>query len=432
MSLPAIGMMFFNALFFLVDTIFVSWLGELATAAVSLTFPTIIVLNALIEGVAGGITALAGQSLGRGETARARRVALSGLSLGYVLSLMMLPMLFPGVSAAVFERLGAAGNPQVLEMCYAYNLWLPLMAPIITYITVANCIFRLQGDTVTPLICMGIANLVNGILDPVFIFTFGWGIGGAAAATFVGRAFALLYVHRKMSRDVNPSLSLPLLPPLRPGLLRYWRPTIAIGFPVALSFGSAAFGFGAVNRILASFGHYAVAAWMLSIRIEDFYFTIAMGVGSALTPFLAFNYGRRDFGRMKEGLKAALWIAGVLMVTAGAFLFIFPRSFFGLFRPSVRVMDLAVRSLRVSLMAFPAVILQIMLNASFVATGYSFLGTAVQLMRSVVGRIPTAYFFAWWLGEQGVWWFQPISWALGTCVALACFVYLKKKIRFDG
>ncbi|MDR3231193.1 MAG: MATE family efflux transporter [Synergistaceae bacterium] len=427
MSLPAIGMMLLNTLFFMVDTVFISWLGELPTAAVSLTFPVNITLFALIEGVAGGATALIGQNLGRGDAATARGVALSSLLLGYLLSLMMLPMLSPSVSAAVFDRLGASGNAEILKMSYGYNMWLPLTAPLIVYTYVANSIFRCQGDTVTPLICMGIANLVNGVLDPIFIFVFGWGVGGAAAATFVGRVFAVVWIHRRMKS--NAGFSLPLLPFPRPALFRHWRPITVIGLPVTLSVGSIALGFGAVNRVLASFGHHAVAAWMLAIRVEDFYFTVSMGVGSALMPFLAFNYGRRDLARMMEGIKAAAWISGVMMTVIGFFIFVFPHAPLGLFRPSERVMDLAVRSIRISMIAYPMVITQVVLSSAFVATGRSAFGTAAQLMRSVLGRIPAVHFFAWRLGERGIWWFQPVSWALGAGVAWVCFVYMMKKIQ---
>ncbi|MDR2179683.1 MAG: MATE family efflux transporter [Synergistaceae bacterium] len=433
MSIPAVSMMLLNTLFFMVDTIFISWLGELPTASVSLTFPVNITLFALLEGVSGGTTALVGQNMGRGNVAAARKVAFSGLALGYVLSLCASPMLFPGISAAIFNQLGAMGNAEMLESSYAYNMWLPLMAPLITYTFVSNSVFRCQGDMVTPLVCMAIANVINGILDPIFIFVFGWGVGGAAAATFVGRVFAVVYVRQKMKR--NPDISLPFLQPfllpLRRAFTRYWKPIAAIGLPVTLATGSIAFGFGGVNRVLADFGHHAIAAWMLGIRVEDFYFTIAMGVGSALTPFLAFNYGRRDLRRMMAGIKAAAWIAGSLMTVTGAIIFIYPHVFLGLFHPSERVLDLASRSIRISMLVYPIVVMHFVLGSAFVATGYSLFGTATQLIRSIFARIPAAHFFAWWLGERGIWWFQPFSYLVSSFVAWLCFVYMMKKIRKD-
>ncbi|MDR2528344.1 MAG: MATE family efflux transporter [Synergistaceae bacterium] len=429
MSIPAISMMLMNTLFFMVDTIFISWLGEKPTAAVSMTFPINIALFAFLEGAGGGTTALVGQNLGRGALEIAKKVAFSGLALGYVLSFLTLPMALPGVSASIFAQLGAGENKEILDMSYAYNFWLPLTAPLIAYTFISNSIFRCQGDTVTPMISMAIANLINGFLDPLFIFVFGWGVGGAAAATFVGRAFSVFYVHHKMKR--NPGVSLPFLLPPRPTFMSYWRPIATIGLPVTLAVGSIALGFGGVNRVLSSFGMHAIAAWILGIRIEDFYFTIAMGVGSALTPFLAFNYGRRDLRRMVDGVKAASWIAGSLMTLVGAVIFVSPQAFLGLFHPSERVMDLAARSIRVSMLAYPIVVMQFTLGSFFIATGYSIFATATQLTRSVLARIPLAYFFAWWLGEGGIWWFQPISFLVGGLVTWLGYVYALSKIKKD-
>jgi len=427
MSLPAIGMMLLNTLFFLVDTIFISWLGELPMASVSLTFPINIALFALLEGAAGGATALIGQNLGRGDVITARKIAFSALSLGYILSASFVPMLFPQVSAALFNQLGASGNAEILKMSYEYNMWLPLTAPLIAYTFISNSIFRCQGDTVTPFIAMGLANLVNGIMDYTLIFVLGWGVWGAGAATFIGRMCAVFYIRHKMKRNREISFPFLLLPDK--ALTAYWKDIAAIGLPVTLATGSIAMGFGGVNRVLASFGHHAVAAWMLGIRVEDFYFTVAMGVGSALTPFLAFNYGRRDLPRMIEGLKSAVFIAVTIMTVIGAVIFIYPHVFLGLFHPSERVLNLASRSIRISMLSYPIVVMQFTIGSLFVATGYSFFSTATQLIRSIVTRIPAAYFFAWWLGEQGIWWFQPFSFMFGGLITWYGYLYVIKKLQ---
>jgi len=427
MSLPAVGMMLLNTSFFMVDTIFISWLGGYATASVSLTFPVIIALFALLEGVASGTTALVGRNLGRGDVDAARKTAFSGLFLGYILSLCFIPMLFPQVSDAVFNQLGASGNTEILKMSYEYNMWLPLTAPLIAYTFMSNSIFRCQGNTVTPFIAMAFANLINVILDPIFIFAFGWGLWGAGAATFVARICAVIYIRHKMKR--NPQISFPLLISPKRELMAYWKQITAIGLPITLATGSVALGFGGVNRVLSSFGAHAVAAWMLAIRVEDFYFMVAMGVGSALTPFLAFNYGRRDLPRMIEGIKSAALIAGTIMTVIGGVVFIYPHVFLGLFNPSERVMDLAVRCVRISMLAYPIVIMQFTIGSLFIATGYSIFSTATQLIRSVIVRVPSAYFFAWWLGERGIWWFQPFSFVFGGLVTLYGYLYVIKKIQ---
>ena len=430
MSLPAICMMLFNTLFFIVDTIFISRLGEAPMAAASLTFPVIIALFAVLEGVAAGTTALVGQSLGRGDLATARKIAFSGLALNYILSLCFTPMLFPQISAAVFNQIGALGDAEILRLSYEYNMWLPLTAPLIAYTFMSNSMFRCQGNTVTPFIAIALANLINGILDYVFMFEFGWGIWGAGAATFVARICAVIYIRHKM-KSIS-LISFPLLFMPQKALAAHWKQIVSIGLPVTLATGSVALGFGGINRVLASFGHHdAVTAWMLGIRVEDFYFNVALGVSSALTPFLAFNYGRRDLPRMIEGLKAASLIAGTIMAVIGGVIFIWPHVFLGLFNPSERVMDLAIQSIRISMLAYPLVVMIFMMGSFFVATGYSIFSTAMQLIRSVIIRIPSAHFFAWWLGERGIWWFQPFSFMFGGLVAWYGYLYVVKQIQED-
>lgn len=432
MSLPAIGMMFLNTLVFLVDSIYVSWLGEAQMAAMSISLPIAITFFAFMEGAGSGTTALVGQSLGRGNRREARLISISGLVLAYALSLLTLPLLLKETSHTILNGLGAMNNPDILDPAYAYNFWWPIMAPFISYTYIGSCAFRCQGDTMTPLITLGIANLVNVVLDPIFIFLFGWGIAGAAIATLVGRVCACAFLFYRMKRTSGIFVPIaPFYPKPRKSLTAYWGKISAIGFPVTLSTGSVAVGFGWLNTILAGFGNHAVAAVMMCIRIEDFAFTVIVGVCSALTPFLAFNYGRGDLPRMIEGMKAATVISGCIMLVFGSILFIFPHFFIALFRPSKATADLTVLAIRISISSYPFTITQFILGSLFVATGYSAFGTAAQIIRSLLVRIPAAWFFASLWGERGIWWFQPASWFFGALASWVFAVYLVKKIRND-
>ena len=111
----------------------------------------------------------------------------AGLAFAYVLSLVWLPFLFPGPSNAFFRMLGAS-DPETLRQAWLYNMWIPPMTLVIGFTYIVNSIFRCQGDTMTPLRFFVVANGLNFALDPLFIFVFGWGMTGAAAATFRGRA----------------------------------------------------------------------------------------------------------------------------------------------------------------------------------------------------------------------------------------------------
>lgn len=429
LSLPSIFMMFMNTLLHIVDTIFVSWLGEIPMAAMSFTLAIQILIFALLEGVGAGTTALVGRKLGEGKQKTAAGMATSGLLLAYCVCLPLLPLVLPSVSDAVFSRLGAQGQPELLRQCWLYNLWTPIIAPFIGFTFIINCVFRCQGNTTVPLICMMIANIVNMILDPLFIFTFGWGIAGASIATLVGRLCAIYYLYNKMVACSRPVI--PVFPKLRLSLFKRWKDIALIGFPVSLATGSVALGFGSINRILAGFGHHAVAAWMLAMRIEDLSFTVVMGVNAALTPFLAFNYGKRDYKRMLHGMKSAALISGAIMAAIGAFIFVFPYPFLKLFHASAATSELAVISIRTSIVGYPFTITQFIFSSLFVATGASYLGTIAQLIRSIFSRIPAAHFLAAHFGVRGIWWFQPFSWLVGSAFAVVFGYFLLRKIKRD-
>ena len=237
LSVPSIGMVLFQTLFNLVDTIFISWLGESHMVAISYTFPVQIGVFALLEGVGNGVTALVGRRLGENDVEAARRTARCGLVFAYVLSLVWLPFLFPGPSNAFFRMLGAS-DPETLRQAWLYNMWIPPMTVVIAFTYIVNSIFRCQGDTMTPLRFFLVANSLNFVLDPLFIFVFGWGMTGAAAATFIGRAAGAVYLIRKMRRD--SAIQIPLFAAPRREMLPIWRAVAAIGLPVTLSTGSVA------------------------------------------------------------------------------------------------------------------------------------------------------------------------------------------------
>ncbi|MDR1132825.1 MAG: MATE family efflux transporter [Synergistaceae bacterium] len=427
MAIPSIGLFVFNTLLHLVDTIFVSWLGELQTAAMSFTGPINMCVFAMLDCVANGSLALMGRNLGRGDARSARHIARSGLGLLYLACLISLPLVLPSVSNSLFTAIGAGGNDTLLRMCWLYNLWVPLMLPFLGFTYMANTCFRAQGDTLIPFKAIALANAMNIVLDPLFIFTFHWGIAGAAIATWMSRVASSIYLIYKMKHAGKIAISPFTLPTVR--MTAYWRPILWIGVPVGLSTASVALGMGSVNRILSAFGHRVVAAWMLGLRVEELAFNFLNGVVQALTPYIAFNYGRRDPARMIAGFKSALLIAFSLVGSMAVIIYIFPQVFLGVFKPEPEIMALSVRSIRSSIPGYPCNIFIAICGAFFVGTGYSIFGTASQLLRSIVFRVSAAWILSRVFTLENIWWFQSISFFLASFVALVLFSYLRKKLR---
>lgn len=428
MAVPAIMMSVSNTLCHLVDTIFVSWLGEAQILAISFTFPVQICIFAMMEGVGNGMTALVARKLGESRLNEARNITLAGMGLAYTVSILWLPLMIPAISNSFFTMLGA--DQSILHQVWLYNVWVPPTIIAISYSFIANSVFRCQGNTVVPLIYMLITNVTNLILDPIFIFTFGWGITGAAAATFLSRIAGGIYITRKLITDSD--IRVPLKPYVKRRMFGVWRRIIRIGLPITLSTGSVALGMGSVNKILAmTYGQLAVAGWMVGIRVEDIASNTLMGIQNALVPFLAFNYGRRDLSRMKQGVVAAFKIAGVITGTMGMLIFIFPHPLVALFRPSREIALMAVQAIRITMFGFPPIIFNFIMNALFTATGNAAYGLVVQIMRSLVFRLLAVAFLATRVSVHYIWLFQPIS-SLGGAICAVFFVcFLMKKLRRD-
>ncbi len=429
LAVPSIAMVLFHTLFNLVDTVFISWLGESYMVAISYTFPVQIGVWAVYEGVGNGVTALVGRKLGEGNQKEAQRIAESGLIFSYLLCLLWLPFIFEPASNAFFRMLGAT-DPVTLHQAYLYNLWIPPTLLTISYTYMGNSLFRCQGNTIIPLKYFIIANGLNLVLDPIFIFTFGWGMTGAAFATFIGRVAGLFYIMKKL-RD-SSALKLPVIAPPRLWMARYWMGITKIGLPVTLATGSVACGMGTVNKILSStYGNAAVAGWMIELRVEDISFNSMMGINDALVPFLAYNYGSRNLSRMKAGIIAAVKISACITIPLGLALMIWPWPAVALFRPTAHTADIAVQSLRITIAAYPLVIYNIFYNALFVATGYSAFGLIVQICRSLIFRISAIWLLAGLVSIQWIWLFQPISFVGGTLVTWLFAHYLMKKLERD-
>ena len=427
LSIPSIGMFVFNSLLHLVDTVFVSWLGEFPMAAMSFTGPINLCVFAMLDCVANGSLALMGRRLGHGDVRSARHIARSGLGLLYVVCIISLPLVLSPVSNRVFSAIGASGNSDLLRLCWLYNMWTPLMLPFLGFTYMANTVFRAQGDTVTPLKSISIANVINIALDPILIFTFRLGIAGAAIATLISRIASSYYLISKMKSSSNIQIS--PKPRFDRRLLIYWKSILWIGVPVGLSTASVALGMGSVNKILSTFGHTVVASWMVGLRIEELAFNLVQGVNSALIPYIAFNYGKRDLERMIRGYKSALKIAFVLVGTVGAIIYIKPRFFLGIFKPPPEIMALASRSIRCSVPGYPFNIFVSLTSGFFIGTGYSIFGTISQIIRSIVFRISAAWIFSRIFTLENIWWFQSTAFFLASFVSMTFLMYLMKKIR---
>ena len=424
LALPSVVSMFFHTLFHLVDTVFIAWLGEASLAAMSLTFPVMFAAFALFNGISVGATSLMSQALGAGKEDEAGELAHTAWLLALAASLPPLVLLDRGLSEAFFRILGGSGP--VLAESYRYNSWLVMSFPLMAYSLVADSLFRSQGDTVTPMVSMVLGNVLNAFLDPLLIFGLGQGIAGAALATFLSRAASCAYLAFRMNSHSRFRLDLTRPSPgfaKRAGLL------LRTGLPVSISQGSMALGVGILNRILSRFGAAAIGAWMLGNRVEGLAFLPVFGINGALIPFVGFNLGKNDIGRVRQAVKAAGTASSLFMIGVGILIYAWPQPILALFRPTPLVSDLAVASIRASATGYLFAALDITFWGVFQGTGHAAYGMLAQFVRTIGVRVPLALWLSTRWGLEGLWWCQPLSVLASFAVSALFLAHLFRELE---
>jgi putative MATE family efflux protein len=299
MILGMVGMVAFN----LVDTFFVGRLGTDELAALSFTFPVIIVINSLALGLGTGASAVISRAIGEGDHERVRRLTTDSLVLS-VLVVMCFVVLGLVTIGPVFRMLGATSRTLPLIRQYM-RIWY-LGVGFVVIPMVGNNAIRATGDTKTPSVIMLVAVAVNATLDPLLIFGLGpfprLEIAGAALATVFARATTFtvaLWVlgHRdRMLTRVIPKIS---------QVIDSWKRILFIGIPTAATRIILPVAMGVVTRLVASYGAEAVAGFGVATRIEFFALTVVRALSAVLMPFIGQNWGAGKQDRVARGVSVS-------------------------------------------------------------------------------------------------------------------------------
>ena len=292
-----VGMVAFN----LVDTFFVGQLGTQELAALSFTFPIIMVIGSLAMGIGVGSSAVISKAIGRGDHHMVQRLTTDSLILSLLLVafFVIIGML---TIEPLFRLLGA--TPEIVPLIREYMvIWYPGVLFVIIPM-VGNNAIRATGDTKTPSVIMLVAVVVNIVLDPILIFGLGpfpmLGLTGAAIATVLARAITLIvalwvlyYRDRMMTFDIPPVKT----------IIDSWKSILYIGLPVAATRLLSPIAMGIIIALIATYGHEAVAAFGVGIRIEFLAMTVIFALSTVIGPFVGQNLGAARYDRVKLGVK---------------------------------------------------------------------------------------------------------------------------------
>jgi putative MATE family efflux protein len=297
MIVGIIGIVIFN----LTDTFYVGRLGINELAALSFTFPVVLVVMSLAFGVGIGTSAVVSRAIGEEDFCQVRRLTTDALLLALIIVTFVAGIGIVTIEP-VFRLLGA--TPEIMPLIKRYmSIWYLGVICVVIPI-VGNNAIRATGDTKTPSIIMTIAAIMNIILDPLFIFGIGpfprLGLAGAAITTVITRAIIMVVALYVLGyRDKMITLA-------RPGcaaVVQSWRKILYIGVPNMAIHAVIPITAGIITRLLATYGSTAVAAYGVSCRIEFFALAILMALRMVIAPFVGQNIGAGRYERVVLGLR---------------------------------------------------------------------------------------------------------------------------------
>ncbi len=408
MSLPMMLSMLVQALYNIVDSMFVAKLSEDALTAVSLAFPIQTLMISIASGTGVGINALLSRNLGEKNFEGANRAARNGLFLTIV-SCMVFAVL-GGFGSNLFFTL-QTDNPVIVKYGTEYMSIITIFcAGIFLQITFER-LMQSTGKTFYNMVTQGLGAIINIVLDPIMIFgLFGFPrleVAGAAIATITGQIIAVclsIYFNQTRNKEIN--ISLKHFRPHRQTILTIYK----VGLPsiVMQSIGSV-MTFG-MNKILLMFSSTAAAVFGVYFKLQSFIFMPIFGLNNGMTPIIAYNYGARKKKRITDTVKLSVLIS-VSIMTAGLLLFQFGAEFLlkNLFDASEHMLDIGIPALRIISIPFPVAGFCIIAGSVFQALGNGVYSLITSAARQLAVLLPVAYIFAKVFGLSAVWWAFPIA-----------------------
>ena len=428
MALPMMISMLVQALYNVVDSVFVSRLSENAFNAVGLAFPLQSLMIAVGAGTAVGINALLSRSLGEKRQDMADRAAGTGVFLSLCSALVF--ALIGIFLSRPFFLAQAKSVPEIVEMGTAYTrICLGLSVGIFSQF----CFERLlqsTGRTTLAMFTQLIGAVINIVLDPILIFgLLGFPrleVAGAALATVLGQIVAAV-VAVVMNLKCNPDID------LRLKLIRWDKPVAQeiyrVGFPsiVMQSIGSV-MTFG-MNKILFAFTPTATAVFGAYFKIQSFIFMPIFGLNNGMVPIISYNYGAARPTRVWKTVRLTIFTAVAIMVVGFAIFQTCPAELLALFEASEEMTAIGVPALRIISISFLMAGFCIIAGSVCQAIGNPFYSMIVSVCRQLVVLLPAA----WLLAQTGrlelVWWAFPIAEIMSTTLSA---IFLRRTVRSAG
>lgn len=432
MSLPIMISMLVQALYNIVDSIFVARVNTNALTAVSLAFPIQSLMTAVAVGTGVGVNSLLSRYLGEKEYKKANAVAANGIFLAFVCSIIFVLIgLFLTEPFYISQTRHAA--PENMVQIREYGRWYLTICCTCSMGAFMQVMFErlLQstGKSFYTMITQGFGAIVNLILDPILIFGyFGMpkmGVAGAAAATVTGQILAgilAIIFHFTLNKEIKITRRL-----CRPNS-RYILEIYKVGLPsiVVQAIGSV-MTYG-MNLILGSFVETAQTVFGIYFKLQSFIFMPVFGLNNGMVPIIAFNYGAGKRDRVEKTIRLSILYAIGIMLVGLLIMEIFPVQLLGMFEATEELLAIGIPALRIICISFLFAGFCIVAGSVFQALGNGVYSMMVSVARQLVVLLPTAYLLSLFGNVVYVWWAFPIAEIVSLMVSAFFLMRIYRKI----
>jgi putative MATE family efflux protein len=430
LAIPMILEMSMEGLFAIVDTFFVAKLGAESVAVVGFTESVLALVYAVAIGLSIGATATVARRFGEHDLEGAARTATHVVYLGVIVSVIM------GAAGLIFapnilRTLGA--EPSVVELGTPFARLMFGTNIVIVFLFLLNGVFRGAGDATIALRVLIVANGLNIILDPLFIFGVGffpeWGVTGAAVATVIGRATGVAYAVWALFFRTNGRLNV---------RAEHWRfdphllwSLVKLSATAVLQFLIATLSWSGLVMILAPFGTVALAGYQIGLRVIIFVLLPAVGLANAAATLVGQNLGAGK----PERAERSVWLAGALnaglLGIAGLTFVIFSELVVSVFTTDPEVSAYGRDCLRIVGYGYALYGLGMVMESSFNGAGDTWTPTYLNFIVFWMFEIPLAYFLAnhYGWGPQGVFWSMTLAFSMLAIVSALLFRRGKWKLK---
>ena len=415
MALPMMISMLVQALYNIVDSMFVAQISENALTAVSLAFPAQNLMIAVGTGTGVGINALVSRSLGERNGERANLIANNGLLLYVLIGIF---------GSRLFFR-AQTSDLEIVELGTQYLRICCLLSTAIFLQFGFERILQATGRTFYTMLTQGLGAIVNIILDPILIFgLFGapkLGVRGAAIATVIGQICAAslaCFFNKKKNDDI-------VINPKKYHLQAHAVKSIyAIGIPsICMASIGSVMTFG-MNKILIGFTSTAAAVFGVYFKLQSFVFMPVFGLNNGMVPIIGFNYGARKPDRLMKTMRLAVTYAVSIMIIGMILFWAFTKQLLGIFNASEQMLAIGIPALRIISLSFLLAGFDIIIISVMQALGHGVISLIISILRQLAVLLPAAFIFSKIWGLNTVW----IAFPLAECVALAITILFWRKV----